>query len=151
MLPHKHIVLGFFFAVLLLFLYPQFSLLSIFTIFASSILVDIDHYLLFVSRKREFSLAKAFNYFLDLRKLSGIIKKEKKSKSPVYIFHTLEFFIFLILLSIFIPQLIFVLVGLSFHYITDIIEMTAQGAAHFREYSIILWAIRRKSKEWKYY
>ena len=110
MLPEWHVLLGIIFA---LALYPVFGLWAI-LIFAASILIDFDHYLMYLGMKKDFNIFRAYNY---LRK--GYLENEFKATKILCVFHTVEFVLLLILLSFLSRIFLFTLVGVSFHLLTD--------------------------------
>ena len=125
MLPKYHIFLGFFFIIFLYFLFPQISLIGLLIIFFSSFLIDVDHYLEYVFRKKDFSLIHAYNFHKKrLNKFLCLSKKQrKKCHNGVYFFHGIEWLIILFLLGYYLNNFfIFVLIGFSFHLIIDIMH-----------------------------
>jgi len=126
MFPKSHIILGFLFSLILFLLFPLIGWLGFIIIFASSVLIDIDHYLFYAVTKKDWSLIRAYKWFVDgdkrFQKLS--IEEKKKSKSIVCIFHGVELLVVLIILiyfSFYRKFLIYVLIGILFHEFLDFI------------------------------
>ena len=133
MYPKTHIILGVIFVVILYFLFPSINMLNLFIIFLSSVLIDVDHYIVYVKRKRKFGLMSAFLWY-DKR------IKEKK-ECGFHFLHTLEIHIFVLILAFFWHILFFVFIGITFHSITDFIEIGPKG----REYFLTRWLIKKYS------
>lgn len=137
MLPKWHILLGLFFSVIL-FLFFKVSLFYCIIVFLASVLIDFDHYLLYAKRKKDGDLKKCYEWNLML---------PSKHKKIVHIFHTMEFLIFILLLSLFHQIFLFVFIGLLFHSILDIIELIINSALYIREFSLIRYLLTKdKSK-----
>ena len=60
MLIYQHVIVGVIAAAIL---YPVFGLAGVLTIFAVSVLLDVDHYLIYIYRYRDFDLKRAYNFF----------------------------------------------------------------------------------------
>jgi len=94
MLPRWHILLGAVFSGLLWLAAPNISWFYIALMFASSVLIDFDHYLNSVIKTRRISLFHSFEYH---KKLAKQETEEKKSglfrKGDFHLFHTVEFHI----------------------------------------------------------
>lgn len=122
MLPKWHILFGFLFAILVANIFkiePFNSLL----LFLSSFLIDFDHYLYYVYKKRSFNLKKAY-FFLKKRDRASFqlpLKKRKKTFLGYFIFHGLELILLLVLLGFLIHSCFFYIsLGAFFHLTTDI-------------------------------
>ena len=137
MLPKHHILLGFIFSIIVWILFPEIGFLNFSIIFLSSVLIDFDHYMFYVFRKRDLSLSEAYDWHLSLM---GKIRK------PIMmIFHSIEFILLITLLAFFYQIFIFILVGILFHSIADIIDMYYRDKLHLREFSLIRYLISDKS------
>jgi len=147
MLPSKHIILGFVSSLVLFFIYPEFGFLGIAIIFLSSFLLDFDHYLYYIFKKRDSSLKRAYNYFLKLRDFFGAADKGKKYKKPILIFHGVEFFIVLVLLTFFAPLFQFVLFGSLIHISLDFIDSYINNKPIEYKISQIYNLIKNKNKK----
>lgn len=118
-----HLFFGIIFIGILHFIFPQISFISLLIIFSSSILIDFDHYLDYVYRKKNFSLKKACEWFVKRKeKLKEFSKQEKqKYKRDILIFHGIEFLILLIILSFIYKIFLWIFLGILFHIILDIV------------------------------
>ena len=98
------------------FLFPHYGWKVLF-VFVSGVLVDIDHVFWYIVNFKEFKLVKMYKYFLSITKNKNIAA----FKRCFFVFHTAEFFILMAVLSFF-SEIFFVLfLGLSSHYLLDII------------------------------
>lgn len=117
MLPKWHFLTA---LILSAILWPLFNL-NVFIILFSAVFIDFDHYLLYVYRKKDFSITRAYSFF---KKLGDIFKKTGKiyREYSLCIFHTIEFFIILLILSLMNSFFQFVFLGCSFHFIIDLLS-----------------------------
>jgi hypothetical protein len=140
MYPSYHIGFGALFALALYFIFPSIGILGGLLIFLSSIFADIDHYLVYVKRKGNFSLKKAYIYFVNYEKSKEI----KKEVHPLFIFHTVEFVALLIIFSFFINFFFYIALGLLFHMILDFIELKKLNQVDLRCFSITECYFKKK-------
>jgi len=136
MLPKWHLILTAIFCFILHFL--GFSLQDILIVLVAGVFIDIDHYFAYVIIKKDLSIKRAYQYSLDLEKK---LKKGIKVKVPICIFHTIEFLIILIILTIsnriFVPLLVAVLFHLLIDFIDGFFKDTMQFSKHSVIYSIL--------------
>lgn len=142
MLPKYHVILGAIFSGILYWLF-SLTIFQTSLVFLSSILIDFDHYLWYIQRKKDYNLKNAYNF---LKKLSENLKKP-----IIMVFHTIEFLIFVYLLSYLWKGFTFILIGMVFHSITDILYFGTKNMIHIREYSLIRYLILRKKHPKKYF
>jgi hypothetical protein len=120
-----HILLGIVSSILLHFLLPGLNSLNILILFFSSFLIDIDHYLYYVYKKKNLNPYKAYKWFKkNIRKFHFSLNKEQQKKTYVgiYLFHGIESLIILFLLGNYFSFLFFfVLIGFIFHLSIDLI------------------------------
>ena len=110
MLPSVHFLSS---SILTLILFPFFSWYSL-IVYLGGFFIDFDHYLIFVIKKKDFSLKNAYNYF-------RYDKKHDWNTEPL-IFHFLELTFILIILSFF-HWIFFLLVsGIILHLTLDFIH-----------------------------
>ncbi len=150
MLVSRHIIFGFIFSILLFILFPSITLLFASIIFLSSVLMDIDHYLLFVFQNKDMSLKRAYNYFYcEHKKFYNSSKKENLKKvHPHFILHGVEFVLILIILTLPFPVLVFILIGVLFHLILDYIDLINHGQSlHSKTSQIHLFIKNKKRKK----
>jgi hypothetical protein len=139
MLPKWHIVLGAIFSILIYFLF-NISLFQASLIFLASVFIDVDHYIWFVLNKKDWNLKSAYEWH----------KKIPLNHKPfIQIFHTVELLIILLILSYFWFGFLFILLGIVFHSILDLIEMSYTRTIHLREYSLIAAYLKKSHKKSK--
>ncbi len=128
MLPIVHIAFGILLSILL---YPHFGFYVI-IIFLSSFLIDVDHFLWYGFKYKNWNLKEIYKYYIDDEKFRDILN----------IFHTIEFLILLIVLALYFRFFLFVLIGVGFHYVLDIIHMVTCKKYGRRAISLIGWLKR---------
>jgi len=124
MLPKHHILLGTIFAAALFLIFPKISLIGFLLITASTVLMDVDHYVYYVFKKRDLSLKNAYNWFLKKQERLLLLSKEQRNKvlGPFCFLHGIEILIILLLLGLFVHKYFyFLLIGAAFHLFLDII------------------------------
>ena len=130
MLPKYHILLGFIFSLILYLIFPFIGFLGFFIIFFSSFLIDVDHYLYYIFKKKDFNLKKAYKYFFEKRKkiISSTKFVNDVPNPAMYFFHGIEILLVLFILGIFISKnFLFIFIGFSFHLFLDILEQIYYG------------------------
>jgi len=133
MLVSRHVI---FTGIFALILYPYIGFYSL-IVFLSGFVFDIDHYFYYAVRKKDISLINAYSYSLERTK-SG-----KKERDVFHSFHTVEFWILLIILSFWIHKIfLFVFIGLIFHMFFDWIAMWKEQCFGGRAWSILGWISR---------
>lgn len=121
MLPKKHFLYGLIVAVIL-FCFPFVNFWEAFIFLASTVLIDVDHYFYYISRKRKYDIKGAYNWFKAKERLWKSIQPHDRKHyyTGFYLFHGVEWLILLAILGHFVSQLFyFVLAGMLFHLILD--------------------------------
>ncbi|MBI2629199.1 hypothetical protein HYW74_03895 [Candidatus Pacearchaeota archaeon] len=130
MLPKTHIILGLIFALVFWYLFPQIGFLGFVIIFASSVLIDVDHYLFYVWLKKDWNYFHAKKWFMiktmEFRKMTKE-KRKRLAKAVPCIFHGIEAVIILLILSFFSNIFFFILIGFLFHEFLDLIGIIYWG------------------------
>lgn len=135
MRPNPHTILGFLFAgIIYLFIYP-ITIFQASLIFLSSVLIDFDHYIWYVLRKKDWSLKNAYNYLIDIF--------SRDHKPVMMVIHTVEFHILTGLLIFFWNGFFFILIGMLFHSLLDVVSLARVSN---REFSLIKYLISDKLK-----
>lgn len=126
MYPKQHIILGAIFSGILFFLFPQIGLIGFSLIFLSSILIDVDHYLYYVYKKKDWNLKKAHKWFLDHEEKFHYLSRKKRGSfyGGLCFLHGIEILLILLLLSIISKYFFFIFIGLAFHLLLDIVDQT---------------------------
>ena len=121
MLPRWHILFGFIFSLALLLLFQQIDLYAASIIFLASFLIDADHYLHYVFRKRDLNLRRAYWWFRSWEGRYEPLPKSERNKIyfPVCIFHGIEAFALLIILSFYSTFILWILIGFALHRFLD--------------------------------
>jgi len=83
-------------------------------ILMSSVLVDVDHYLYYFFKSKSFNLKKSFNYFY---------KGEFGEKKLLFVFHTVEFWVILLIAGLYLHVLFYFLIGVMFHMFLDLFNI----------------------------
>jgi len=110
-------------------------------IFLSSILIDIDHYLLYAYRKKNLSLVKAWKWHIFLHNNP----REAQKQIPfLHLFHTIEFLVLIFILSFFYKVFLWIFIGFIFHTFLDILDMKKRKTYGGREYSLIRALIKQR-------
>jgi len=109
---------------------------NVLIVFLSGVLVDADHYLLYVFRKKDLSVKKCYDYHKDIEGLG---------KDNLEIFHTFEFWVLLLVLSFYYYLFWFVLLGVMFHMVLDWIDLYKRyyRIKKVRAWSLVRWMIRK--------
>ena len=126
MLPLKHIIWGFIFSLLCFLLFPSIGLIGFSLILLSSVLIDVDHYLYYVYKKKDWNLKNAYNWFIkNANKFLSFPKKQRNNfYIGFYFLHGIEILLILLLLTIFSRYFFFIFIGFSFHLLFDIVYST---------------------------
>ena len=110
MLPREHAIVGIIAAVLL---YPIFGI-NAWMIAAAAVLIDVDHYLIYIYRFRNFNIKKAYWHFRGV--------KDGSSFYPL--FHMMELVaaetVFVYYYPIFLPLLIGQVVHIALDWLEDV-------------------------------
>jgi len=126
MLPSKHFFFGLIFAGFLYFLFPQVRWIEFLIIIFSTFLIDVDHYLYYVYKKKDLSLRNAYKWFMKRRAklLSMPWKQRNKFQTGFCFLHGVEVLFLLFLLSFIHRYFLFIFVGFAFHLLLDSIDQT---------------------------
>ncbi len=147
MLPKYHILLGLVASLILYFFGINYLFILVF--FFSSFLIDADHYINRVFKKKDLSLKKAYQYFYKKGKkwVSLSPDKRKKYKADIVIFHYFEIIFSLLILSYFYKIFLFIALGFLFHLCLDYIHMIYHKDNPVIKMSLIYTLIRNKNKK----
>lgn len=105
--------------------------------FASFIFIDLDHYLLYIYRRRMIGIKEMFKYF-------DAMWENRKNVYDICIFHTIEFFTALFLLGYWRREFWIILVAFFIHLLFDIYHLYKHGVVFTRAFSVIEYFIRKK-------
>ena len=127
MLPLKHFIYGLIFAGFLYFIFPKIELAGFLIIIFSTVLIDVDHYLYYIYKKKDFNLKNSYRWFIENQKklLSLPWKQRNKFQTGFCFLHGIEVLFVLLILGIFISKyFLFVFTGFAFHLLLDSIDQT---------------------------
>ena len=149
MYPQYHFLFGLIFIFLLKLLVPFFTLYDVLIIFLASFFIDIDHYFYYVFKKKGWSINDAYAWFIDTgEKLRQMPRQERKGyKTAIMIFHGIECWIILFLLSFLNKIFLFILIGFLFHALIDHIDIIIHKEPLYPKLSAIYTAIKDKNKK----
>lgn len=125
MYPKQHIIFGIVFSLLLFIIYPQINLIGLSLLFFSSVLIDVDHYTYYVYKKKDWSLRRAYKWFMSNEKkfLSLPRKLRNNYYGGFFFLHGVEMLFILILLTMFVSKyFFFIFIGIFFHLLLDIVD-----------------------------
>lgn len=149
MYPRYHILIGFLFCLILILLFPDISSLGVSLLFLSSILIDVDHYIYFVFKKKSFSLTAAYLWFKKLR-VKWLGTKNKKEifsyRWPMWFLHNVEVLFLLAIISLYFPFIWFIFFGFLFHLFLDMGEEIYMGLPLYLKFSLIYLLLRNRNK-----
>jgi len=117
MRPLAHLTLGAVFSLVVYLIFPELGWKSL-IILASTILIDVDHYFVAVMLTGKFSVRKAYDYFIETLNDKKLLDK-RKLHYELYVFHTFEFYLLLLILSFSYETALLILGGVSFHIFLD--------------------------------
>lgn len=125
MLPHKHFVYGILFSLILVLIMPWIGFMGVSLIILSTVLLDGDHYLYYVCKKKDINLSNAYKFFRNIRKKVLSISYEKRDEyHGAWCFcHGLETAIIALILTFLLSEYFgFVFIGMAFHLLLDYYE-----------------------------
>src|SRR3989344_4780180 len=103
-------------------------------------LIDFDHYLAYVLAFGDFSLMHAVNFFeTNVRQFC-----HNGTGRVFLLFHNIETFVALLVVSTYIPIVYFLFFGMIFHYGCDLCYDHATFRRFLREFSIIAYMLNPK-------
>ena len=118
------------FAIILFLIVPEIHLIGFMLIVLSSSLLDADHYIFYIAKKRNLNLIKAYKWFRAKNDKFKLLSLEYRRK--VYrafcCFHGLEIpILFLILTFLVSEYFAFIFIGIIFHLSLDYIDQWKPG------------------------
>ena len=122
MRPHKHIFYGLIFSALIYLIFPGIKTEGLLILFLSTFLIDIDHYIYYVLKKRDLNPIRAFKWHMEnFRKYHSIPEEERKNFfGGLFIFHGVEFLTILFIAGVFLYKpIVLVFIGFLFHLFLD--------------------------------
>ena len=114
-----------------LVLYPLYGL-NVLIVFFANLLIDIDHYILYIFKFKSFNVLKANKYFMNHVGTSFLF------------LHTAEFVILLLIFSLYSNFAFFILMGFAVHLLLDIRDEFRFN--HVGRFPSILWYLILKKR-----
>ena len=105
----------------------------------SVVLIDLDHFFEYVYNTKNLNPKGCLVYHDILRKNCN------KNFLHIHLFHTIEFYLLLLILAGSFPILYYVLSGFLFHHLFDQITLINRGRTFERAFSILEYFVRRKN------
>ena len=124
MLPRTHAIFGILFSLAVVYFF-NLSIVAGIIIFLSSLLIDIDHYLYYVYKKKKWNLKDAYSWFVKRKKKMLLLHRDQRNKTYTGFFflHGFEILILLFALGYYISvYFYYILIGFSFHLFFDLIH-----------------------------
>jgi len=148
MLPKYHILIGLVFSSILYLIF-NISIFTSLLVFFSSFLIDVDHYIIYIFKTKDFSLTKTYKCGVETAKAWRKLKpsERKKYKKPIFIFHGVEFWIFLLLLSFFNFYFFWVFLGVIIHMVGDFADLVHYQDPFYFKLSQIYLLISNKKRD----
>jgi len=149
MYPKTHLIFGPLFAGLIWLFFPSISFFGFFLIVASSVLIDVDHYLYYVWLRKDWNLRRAYNWSIEIDNitLKLPVEKSREYKNFIFIFHGIEFWLILIILIPLNKIFIFILLGIAIHMALDFFEIYKRKSPPSTKLSIIYNFIKNKNRK----
>jgi hypothetical protein len=113
---------------------------------AGGVLIDVDHYLLYIQRTRRFDVRGMFRYFAALQPIQKTVPYV-----GLCLFHTIDFFLLVGILALFHPLLIPLLAGFLFHFAVDLLDLQRKGVPFIRPFFLLEHFIRRRAEGYPWY
>lgn len=127
MYPKQHILFGFLFSLILFLIFPQITIIGFSIIFLSAILIDFDHYVYYVFKKKDSNLKNAYNWFAEKNRKFRMLPWDKRQfhKDIPCLLHGIEILLIISILFFFTSKyFLFVFIGFAFHLLLDSVEQT---------------------------
>ena len=144
MIPRWHILLGLIFSALFWIIFPNVHWAYVLLIFLSAVFIDLDHYMCAVWKEGKISLSNALERYRKIERQE--IAERKRGifrKSDFHIFHTIEFHILIFALGFLWQGFFYILVGMLFHSLCDLIDMSVKGRTYRREFFLVNWIAKK--------
>ena len=126
MYPSQHLFFGAIFSLILFLFFPQVGVIEFSIILLSTVLIDVDHYLYYVFKKKNMSLKKAYKWFMETEEKFLAFSKEERNEiytSFCYL-HGIEILI-LLFFAIYISEyFLYAFIGIAFHFLLDVVNGT---------------------------
>jgi len=149
MMPKWHLLFGFILSYVLIYFF-NLSVIYGAIIFLSSIFIDLDHVLVYFLETKNLHPKKFWEYSMEKkRKWENLDQLEMdRAQRPHNILHGVEFALFLLILSFFTKIFLFILFGILFHLLCDLVYLIYQKEhVSFKLSQVWLWQRNKKRKK----
>jgi|TARA_Y100000310_G_C20589924_1_gene767448 hypothetical protein len=99
-------------SIICLMLFRTAGLFNVLTVFAFGVLVDADHYLWYILKFKKFSISKAMKFFTEIKDANHVL----------LLFHCVEWFIPLFVLSMYFEIAWYAMLGFAVHISMDYLD-----------------------------
>ncbi len=144
MLPKWHILIGVTISFIIYWL-ASITLWQVALIFLTSVFIDFDHYFRYICITKNMNPFKFWNWSKLRTKKWCKLKNKENYKKPFYLFHGIEFLIFLLILSLFWKSAIFLFIGALLHLSCDYIDLILNHDNLYSKISFIWVLIKNKN------
>ena len=97
-----------------------------------------------VWKERKLSLSNAFERYRKLERQEMAERKRKIfRRGDFHIFHTIEFHVLIFIFGFFWQGLFYILAGMVFHSLCDLMDISAKGRLYRREFFLVNWVAQR--------
>jgi hypothetical protein len=157
MYPTQHLFFGVLFGSISFFIFPEIHLIGFLLLIFSTVFIDIDHYLYYIFKKKDFNLIHARKWYSKLEKKFQKIPKDKLKNIHfgVYFLHGIEALFVLIFLSVFSEIFLFILTGFIFHQFLDSIDLYKRKVSFYKiisfGYSLYYAKNKRSLDEYRFF
>lgn len=147
MLPKGHVLLGLVFCALFWWIFPETAWYNLALIFFGAVVfIDLDHYS-FVWNVIRFGPNKAFKIHEEQgKKTLAEIKRGIRGYEEFHVLHTVEAHMIVLALGLIFAPFLYLLYGMIFHSITDMIYLRYRGLLFRREFFLTNWIRRNLCK-----
>ena len=83
MYTKHHVFLGVIFSFILFLIFPKIGLIGFSLIILSTIFIDVDHYVYYIYKKKDWSLRNAYNWFIKAEKIFFSLPRSKRNKTYI--------------------------------------------------------------------
>lgn len=119
-------------------IYPFIGPVNTALVFFGGWIFDFDHYLYCIFKHKNFSVIDCWRFHSPFA----------KEKDLLHVFHTIEFYVLILIISFYIEAIGFLFIGLIYHQLFDIIKLIylkikkEPRANNCRAASLIMWLKR---------
>lgn len=149
MLVKYHVISGIILSALIWFVFPSIGFFGFALILLSSFLIDADHYLYSRLEYKTKTIKEAYQTLMKKREqwLKVPSYERTQFKRGVFVFHCIEFWIILALLSLFFKFFLFVLIGVLIHMTLDFIDLKKNKEPLYTKFSLIYLIYKNKGRK----